>query len=200
MLESILEAVSHPILAYTLFIIGVYGLFLECFAPGFIFPSVLGAIALFFGIYGLCHLLVSGWALVLLLVGLGAMIWAEFTSFQLQLRIVGVLVFFVGSIFLVEPKAIPALLILCVTGVTAFFFFWVLRFSMSVRNLDVVSGKSGMIGQVVIIDSNGEWLLVMGERWRYASQNEVKPGQSVRVLRVEGLILQVELVSEQGEK
>jgi membrane-bound serine protease (ClpP class) len=200
MFQLILDAVSNPVLAYALLMIGIYGLFLECFAPGLVFPSLLGGIALCLSIYGLYHLPVNLWALALLLIGLALMMLEVFTSFWYLLGISGIMAFVFGSLFLIEPLALPGLAIGCVTLVTSVFFLGVLRFAMKVRKLRVVSGEQGMIGQVGVMSASGKWVWVMGERWRYSSEKEVTPGQSVRVLHVDGLVLSVELISEQKEK
>ena len=51
--HELLELITDPTIAYGLLIFGIYGLILEFYNPGMIFPSVIGIVCLLLGAYGL---------------------------------------------------------------------------------------------------------------------------------------------------
>jgi membrane-bound serine protease (ClpP class) len=64
----------------------------------------------------------------------------------------------------------------------------------------VVSGREEMIGssgEVIVAGGEEAWARVHGELWRVRSPAALRPGQRVRVERMEGLMLDV--VPEPGK-
>ena len=59
----------------------------------------------------------------------------------------------------------------------------------------VVSGREAMIGQAGTVigptDDGQWWITVLGERWQARSTTPLKPGERVRVDRIDGLTLDV---------
>ena len=204
--DHFLAVISNPTVAYILLMAGVYGLFIEFFSPGMIAPGVLGAIALLLGLYGLQMLPLSFSGIGLIVLGLTLIVAEIFTSSFGILGIAGIVAFAFGSVLLVKPIdpgapwPIPWTVVGIVTVVTGLFFFFVLRFAVKARHRQVVSGVRGMEKEIGIIGIDGEWVLVMGERWRYQSTQALKPGQRVRIVRVDGLTVHVEPVSNKEEK
>jgi membrane-bound serine protease (ClpP class) len=200
--DKFLAFITDPTVAYVLLMIGLYGLFLEFFTPGMTFPGVLGAIAVFLGGYGLHTLPIGFLGCALIVLGLAFLVTEVLIPTKGLLGLAGLVSFGFGSVFLVKPldsgSAWPIhwLVIATVTVVTGLFFFFVLKFSLKAYHRRVVSGTRGMVGEVGVIESSEEWVWVMSERWRYQSTTTVKPGQRVRVLRVDGMLLHVEPVSD----
>jgi len=65
-----------------------------------------------------------------------------------------------------------------------------------------VTGREELIGSAgeVLEDFTGEgWARVHSETWRIASAVPLKRGQKVRVVRAQGLVLEVEPQHEGGE-
>lgn len=89
-----------------------------------------------------------------------------------------------------------ALIALLVVG----FFIFLLYFALRIRRARVVSGARGMRGCVGTIEEDGRWVMVQGERWRFHSEHNLKPGQSVRICRVVGLTVLVEPVVNKKER
>lgn len=204
MFVNLVSIVSDPILAYVLLIIGIYGLFLECFSPGLFFPGLLGVVCAFLGVLGLSHLPVSPLGMALLVIGLVLMVVNVFTCLFYILGAAGVVAFALGSVYLYQPTAplslaLPWGVIVVVSIVTGFFFLFILRFVRRARKQRVVSGVRGMIGKVGVIGPSGDWVLIMGERWHYSAAQRLEPGQRVRVLQVKDAVLKVELVTKQEE-
>jgi membrane-bound serine protease (ClpP class) len=200
MWAEVLTAASNPILAYVLLMIGIYGLFFEVFTPGLVFPSILGVVCLGLSISGLYHLPVNWYGLALLIMGLVFIALEMFVRIRYLLGVLGVVAFAVGSALLIHriggETAIPGPVIAVVTVVTAGFFFWVLRFAKQARQRRVVSGVRGMVGEIAVVEADGEWVFVMGERWRFRAAEPLRPRQRVRIVRVEGIVLHVEPLTE----
>ena len=58
-MERILGVVSHPNVAYMLFLLGLVGLYFELSTPGAILPGVVGGISLLLALYALSVLPVN---------------------------------------------------------------------------------------------------------------------------------------------
>jgi membrane-bound serine protease (ClpP class) len=75
----------------------------------------------------------------------------------------------------------------------AFLTFFSLAFRA--RRLPVVSGRErliGSIGRVVDWSGNAGRVRAEGETWRAVSSTPLKPGQTVRVVGLDGITLRVE--------
>jgi membrane-bound serine protease (ClpP class) len=62
------------------------------------------------------------------------------------------------------------------------------------RRRAVVIGESELIGtvaQVVETAADGGWARIHGENWRVVSKTPLRPGQKVRVVARDGLVLEV---------
>ena len=68
---NLLGIITDPNVAYILLMVGVYGLILEFYNPGMIFPSVVGVVCLLLGAYGLQMLPVNyaGLGLIFFILG-----------------------------------------------------------------------------------------------------------------------------------
>jgi membrane-bound serine protease (ClpP class) len=75
------------------------------------------------------------------------------------------------------------------------------------RHQPVRTGASAMLGQTAeVLDWSGEerHVLAFGERWQAQASQALRPGEHVRITRIEGLMLEVrrmpELVASPGEQ
>jgi membrane-bound serine protease (ClpP class) len=91
---------------------------------------------------------------------------------------------------------IPWPLIVAVGLASALFIFFVAGMALKARQRPVVSGREELIGSSgeVLEDFDGRdgWALVHGENWRIRSRQPLGRGQKVRVVRMDGLIFDVE--------
>jgi membrane-bound serine protease (ClpP class) len=91
---------------------------------------------------------------------------------------------------------VPWSVIVPVALVSTLFIFLVVGMALKARNRPVVSGHEEMIGTTgeVVDDFDGTkgWARVHGETWRISSEQPLSRGQNVRVVRMRGLILDVE--------
>jgi membrane-bound serine protease (ClpP class) len=197
--NRILATLANPQVALVLMIIGIYGLFFEFTSPGFGVPGVAGSISLLIALYGF-QLLPINWAGVLLLaIGAALMLAEAFIPSFGALGVGGIIAFIAGGVFLMDTEApgfgIPLTLIigLALTSVVVLLAIGGLAARSAQR--PVVSGSEEMIGAIgTIIGPTGDgdwWLAVHGENWRARSDLPLKPGNRVRVDRLDGLIVDV---------
>jgi membrane-bound serine protease (ClpP class) len=67
--------------------------------------------------------------------------------------------------------------------------------ALRARRRPVLGGReemAGTLGEVVYVEGDEAWAEVRGERWRVRSDAPLRTGQRVRVLRIDGLLLQVQ--------
>jgi membrane-bound serine protease (ClpP class) len=198
----LLSVITNPTIAYGLLLIGIYGLLLEGYNPGVMFPGVIGAISLLLALFALQILSVNYAGLAL--IGLGvAMIIAEFflPSFG-SLGLGGLIAFVVGSIILLDTD-VPGLdiglpvigAVATVGGLVVVGIAYVA--SRSIRR-PVVTGEQGMVGAIVEaaedFDEHGGRVHYSGELWNAHSSVPLSAGQRARIVRVAGLQLWVEPV------
>jgi membrane-bound serine protease (ClpP class) len=84
----------------------------------------------------------------------------------------------------------------------ALFVFFVAGMAVKAWKRPVVSGSEEMVGSsgemLEDLEGNEGWAQVHGETWRVRSRQPLRLGQTIKVVRMHGLILDVE--PEQGRK
>jgi membrane-bound serine protease (ClpP class) len=198
---KLLGVIADPNIAFILLLVGIYGLLFEFWNPGVFFPGVLGGICLLLALIALSVLPVQYGALGLLLLGIALMAGEAFTPGIGALGIGGLVAFIVGSFFLFDPEgstidfgvSIPVIIGAAITS--AGLTFAVIGAAMKARRRPAVTGAEEMIesrGKVVDWQAGRGNIRVHGEIWSARSDRELKSGDSVRVIRREGLTLIVE--------
>src|SRR5215470_671230 len=202
---KLLAALANPSLALILLMIGVYGIWFEFSNPGFVAPGVIGAICLLLAAFALQMLPVNYTGLALIVLGLSFMIAEVFFPSFGSLGIGGVIAFVAGAIFLVDTDVpgygIPIPLIVGVAMATALFVIFVGGMAAKARTRPVVTGREELVGAGgEVIESAGDeaWARVRGETWRVRSRERLAPGNRVRVVAVDGLVLEVTPDSKGG--
>ena len=195
-----LGIITNPTVAYLLLLAGIIGLLIEATHPGGLLPGIAGGICLLVGLYALQLLPVSYAGLALMALGLGLLIAEAVTPTVGALGAGGAISFVLGSIMLMDT-GVPGygvnLGVIAGVAVGAVgllvLMIWVVFRS---RDAPLVSGDE------VLLDSPGElldpvaaggksWAMVHGERWRVQCDTALPAHVPVRVLRREGLLLQV---------
>jgi membrane-bound serine protease (ClpP class) len=195
---ELLGLITNPNVAYILMLIGIYGIILEFYNPGMVFPGVTGAICLLLALYAFQVLPVNYAGLALIGLGLALMIAEMLVPSFGALGIGGVVAFVVGSIMLMDTDA-PGFGISwqVVGGVSLaaasllLLMMWMLARS---QRRPVVTGEEQMIGsRARVVDWHGQEgrVHVHGEIWRARGPAELAPGQEVKVKAIEGLTLEV---------
>jgi membrane-bound serine protease (ClpP class) len=199
---SLLSALTNPNVAYLLLLAGIYGLLLEGYQPGAILPGVAGAISLLLALYAFQMLAVNFAGLALMVLGM-ALIGAEVFVPSGVLAIGGVIAFVIGSIMLFE-RGVPGYHIARpLIGTIAFFAAAIaallLSYLVRSRRRPVVTGTSAMLNATATaLDafSDTGQVRVGGELWQAHARSPIAAGQQLRIVSVNGLLLEVEPLAD----
>ncbi|MEO6974828.1 MAG: nodulation protein NfeD [Gallionella sp.] len=205
--SRLLAVIADPSIAYLLMLAGIFGLFFEFSNPGFVLPGVVGAISLLLALFAFQMLPVNYAGLALIILGLGFMTAEVFIPSFGVVGIGGVVAFVIGSVMLIDTDmpgfGIPWIVIVPVALASALFIFFVAGMALKSWKRPVVSGREQLIGShgEVLMDFDGKdgWARVHGETWRIRSKLPLVRGQKIRVLNMDGLILDVEPVETSHE-
>lgn len=199
-----LSVITDPSVAYLLLMAGIWGLFLEFAYPGSMVPGTLGAIALLIALYAFHLLPISYIGFGLIILGLGFMVAEALVPSFGIFGMAGLASLVIGSIMLIDTDmphfgiAIP--LIISVSVVTGGLFLLVIHLAIRSHKKPVVSGRKAMPGKIGVVDKNFRghlYVRVNGELWKMADPENFSPGQRVKVLAVDGLVLHVEAVNNE---
>jgi len=200
----VLSVITEPTIAYLLLLLGIYGIYFELTTPGFGVPGVAGSIALLLGLFALQMLPVSYVGVALIVLGFALLVAEALLPSFGALGVGGVIAFVIGSVMLIDTDTpgfgIPVELIASVAVINVLFVLVVLRLALKARTRPVVSGAEellGASGEIFDVTADAAWIRVHSERWRATSNAPLRPGQRVRVIGREGLVLIVEPVAAQ---
>ncbi|HET7832742.1 MAG TPA: nodulation protein NfeD [Gallionella sp.] len=198
--SQLLSVIADPSIAYLLMLAGIFGIFFEFSNPGFVLPGVIGAISLLLALFAFQVLPINYAGLGLILLGIAFMIGEVFMAGFGILGIGGLVSFVIGSVMLIDTGVpgygIPWSVIVPVALASALFIFLVGGMALKARHRPVVSGSEELIGTSaeVLEDSVGHegWARVHGEIWRVRCRQSLRKGEHVRIVRLDGLVLDVE--------
>jgi len=198
--HRILYRVSNPTVAYILLMLGIYGLFFEFSNPGAIIPGVVGGIFIILAFMALQTLPVRSAGILLILFALVLFVLEiKVTSYGI-LTIGGVVAMFLGSIMLFEeapgfPFRVDWRIVLTITLLSAGFFIFAVGMALKIRLTRPTTGAEGLIGKIGVASSSisPQGTVHLGaEIWKAVSDEKIKKGERVRIVRVNGLELKVE--------
>lgn len=195
-----LGIITNPTIAYLLLLAGIFGIGLEALHPGALLPGIVGGICLLVGLYALQLLPVNYAGLALMALGVGLLVAEAVNPTVGAFAIGGVVSFVVGSVMLMNTgvpgyavnMGVIAAIALSAAALMGLIVWLVFR----ARRSQVVTGDEGMLTDIAEllepVSAGGEaWVLVRGERWRVRCDSALPAGAKVRVVRREGLLLQV---------
>jgi len=194
----LLSIISNPNVAYILMLIGIYGLIYEFSNPGAVLPGVVGAVALLLALYAFQLLPVNYAGVALMLLGLALMIAEAFVPSFGALGVGGVASFVLGSLILIYTDvpgfglSIP--LILTFAVLSSVLLALLIGMTIQAHRRPVVSGAEGLMGARGLAISGfpgAGSVRLHGEVWTARSQVPIAPGQAVKVIGRDGLILLV---------
>lgn len=193
---ELLAVITNPNVAYFLMIIGFYGLIFELSNPGSLIPGTIGVICLLLALFAFQVLPVNYAGLALILVGLGLIVGEAFMPSFGILGIGGVVAFVIGSVILMDAEhlSISLPMIGSVAGLAAILMLWVMTRFVGLRRAPVRTGQEELMQAraTALEDFEGEGhVRLHGERWRAVSSGPVRRGQVLRVVRVDGLTVEV---------
>jgi membrane-bound serine protease (ClpP class) len=195
----LLSVITHPTVAYGLMLIGIYGLLLEGYNPGAVLPGVVGAISLLIALFAFQILSVNYAGLALIALGVGMIIGEFFHPTYGSLGVGGLVAFVVGSIILFDTDvrglnlALP--LIAGVATAGALILAGLVYLATRSLRRPVVTGSEGMVGanaEAYEDFTDRGRVRFGGELWNAHTSRPLRAGQTVRIVRVEGLQLWVE--------
>ncbi|MEZ5892731.1 MAG: nodulation protein NfeD [Parvularculaceae bacterium] len=201
-IERILGFIADPNVAVILMSLATTGIIIEMWNPGSVFPGAVGAICLILGLYAF-QVLPFNW-LGAVLMGLGAIlivVEAYTPTFGL-VGLAGLLLFGAGM-YLIFPEGFRVSNSLIATVLTIVGAFLALVMTAIVGS----RGHGPMIGaeairrrEGVVDDWSGKdgWVIIEGERWRARSDKPLRPGDKVKVVEIDGLVLVVKQAKAGG--
>lgn len=198
--QSFLARIVEPDVFFLLLIVGALGLYTEFTHPGMVAPGVVGAICMVLALYAMHLLPVNLAGIVLIVVAIALFVLeAKYTSHGVLLA-GGIVAMMLGALFLVRSpltgRGVSPLVALAVTIPFAGISVFLMRSVLRSRKWKPATGPEEMIGEIgtVIkpVAAGGEGMIRWrGELWRAFSPQEIGEGKSVRVVRVEGLRVEV---------
>jgi membrane-bound serine protease (ClpP class) len=205
--QKFLARIVEPDMFFLLLILGTLGLYAEFTHPGAVVPGVVGGICAVLALYAM-HLLpvnVAGVLLIVIAVTL-FVLEAKYTSHGILLG-GGVIAMLFGAIFLIRSPlttgGVSLGMAVAVTLPFAGLSVFLMRLVLRSRKWKQAAGTEEMLGEQGIaangLKAGAEGLIrIHGEMWRAIAERDVSAGDSVRVLKVEGLRLYVEPAKSQG--
>ena len=195
---KMLTVLTNPSLILILGMIGLYGLVIEFYNPGFGFGGVVGIICLLLAGYGLQLLPVNYAGLALVALGLVLMgAEALMPSFGI-LGIGGIIAFLVGGVMLIDTQKeifrISLPLLIAVATFTAILLAITLRMFMRIKKTETVSGIKTLVGLIGTSADNFAsegTVKIQGELWHASTNTPLQHGDRVKVTAVDSLNLQV---------
>ncbi len=199
--QKFLARIVQPDVFFVLLILGVLGVYTEFTHPGAIAPGVIGGICLILALYAMNFLPINLAGVFLILLALAFFILEAKAPSHGVLALGGVVSMFLGAIFLVRspltPGGVSVGVALAGTLPFAVLAVVLMRLVLRSRRWKTATGKEEMIGSQGVamgpLAAGAEGMIrVHGELWKAESPKPVQEGETVRILRVEGLKLYVE--------
>lgn len=195
LIERILGFIANPNVAVILMSLATTGIIIEMWNPGSIFPGALGVLCLILGLYAF-QVLPFNW-LGAMLMGVGAiliLVEAYTPTFGL-VGLTGLGVFAAG-LYLVFPEGfrVSTSLIATIVATAGAFLALILFAIVGSRSHGPMIGAEAIRRREGIVDDwDGKegWVIVEGERWRARSDRPLSPGDRVKVVEIDGLVLVV---------
>jgi membrane-bound serine protease (ClpP class) len=195
---KLLSILTNPNVAYLLMLAGVYGLLLEGYNPGSFAPGVFGAVCLLLALYAFQILSVNYAGLALMILGIALIVGEAFAPSFGALGVGGIVAFTIGSIMLFDG-GVPGFhiargLIGGVALAAAVVMLLMGSMFMRSRRTRVATGVEQLLQEPAValedFDSVGR-VTIHGEIWSALTKTPVRKGARLKVLRVDGLTLEV---------
>jgi membrane-bound serine protease (ClpP class) len=198
--EQVLSLLSHPNVAYILFMIGLLGIYFEFSNPGALLPGVVGAIALILAFFAFQTLPVNYAGALLIILAVVLFILDVKAATHGVLTAGGLVAMFMGSLMLFSAPdpALRVSLQVIVPVVLVCGAFFLLGAWLSIRAClrKPESGASALVGQEgearTPVGQGGGTVFAAGAHWNAVAQAGIPAGVRVKVVAVRGMVLQVE--------
>lgn len=196
--QKLLGWLAEPDLMFILLIVGLIGLYVEFTHPGMILPGVLGGVAILLFLVGAQVVPINLFAILLIAAAVALFaIEAKVTSHGV-LALLGVVAMLAGALYLVRSpitgEGVSPAVALGFTIPFAVLAVVVMRLALRTFTMKPSTGDAQLVGQIgemrEPVDGTG-MVFVGGELWQARAQEHIPVGSKVRVVRVDGLTLEV---------
>jgi membrane-bound serine protease (ClpP class) len=196
-----MDLLMNPQVAYLIFMGSLGLLYYELTHPGVIAPGVVGGVGLIISLVSL-HMLDATWgAARLILLGIAFLVAEAFVPGFGILGAGGIVAFFVGSLFLFDFETtgyqLPLSLVASTTLPLGAMMLGVAYLAYSTRKLrrhgaaDDFTGRAAKVDTVQEGDSTFGYVEIDGELWKCTAEKPLKKGETVYILKNQGLTLTV---------
>jgi membrane-bound serine protease (ClpP class) len=194
----ILKHIADPNIAFILMLVGLAGLYFELANPGVVLPGVVGALSLLLAFYAFQTLPVNFIGLLLILLAFILFILEIYVISYGLLSFGGIAALLLGSLMLFRGggvgMAIAWSVLIPSVVIVSLFFLVVAGLVVRSQIRRSVSGDSALIGERGVaytdLDPEGQ-IFIHGEYWQAVSEEPVAAGDTVEVMKVINLKLQV---------
>jgi membrane-bound serine protease (ClpP class) len=193
MIQTLLDYLANPDLAFVLLTVGALLVLLELANPGLIIPGIAGGVAVVAGLLGLTSLPVSPPGLVLLVLAVSLFVLEVIAPSTGFFASFGVLAMIGAGMFLFQGEVSVSLgVLLPVTVVTGGGVAWAGHLAYKARTQPPSNGNLvGRKAEVRSVKDGIAQVVIDGTWWRVRSPEPLQVGQNVSVVNTEGLTLVV---------
>jgi membrane-bound serine protease (ClpP class) len=197
--DKVLSVIAHPNIAYLLLLLGMVGIYFELSHPGAILPGVLGGISILLALFALSVMPVNYVGVALILLAIVFFIAEVKVASYGLLTVAGLVSFVLGSLMLINSP-FPAMrvalsIVLPSAVVVAAVVLFLLQRVLRSHQRPPITGAEGLLGEhgetASALAPTGK-VFVHGEYWEATSTTPLAAGAKVRVVRVDGIVLEVE--------
>jgi membrane-bound serine protease (ClpP class) len=201
--QKILNTIAHPNIAYLLMMAGILGLYMEFSHPGTIFPGVAGAISLLLAFASLQLLPINYTGLALMVFGVALLVGeAFFPSFGV-LGVGGIISLALGSLLLFDTPtsdfAVDRSIVFTAVATLGSFVLAVSYLVFRSQKAKPALGIEGLMGEIGVAKEELHprgMVFVHGEYWKADADEKIEPGDKVKVVGVDRMVLKVRRASE----
>ncbi len=189
---------SNPIVVFLLLLIGIYALIIGFSTPG-VGLEIVGIVCLILALFGLHVINFNYLGLILIIIGAILLIFELFTPTHGILAVASIILIVLGSVMLVKEPLMPkdfyrSFLYLVAgmsIGIASFMSYAVIKIFQTRRMRVKVGEVVGEVGEIVEFSDGKGFVKVRGEIWHCKSDEALRKGDEVVVVRREGLTLWV---------
>ena len=200
--EQILAFIANPNVAVILMSLATTGIIIEMWNPGSIFPGAVGVLCLILGFYAFQVLPFNWLGAALMIAGAIFMALEAFTPTLGLVGLAGLLTFGFG-LFIIFPEGFrvsPGVIIAIMATAGGFLALILFAFVGSRSHGPLIGAEAIRRREGVVDEWDGRegWVIVEGERWRARSDKPLEPGDKIKVVEVDGLVLVVKQAKAGG--
>ncbi|HEV8337274.1 MAG TPA: nodulation protein NfeD [Candidatus Polarisedimenticolia bacterium] len=198
--EKFLSWIANPAILFFLLALGAVGLYVEFTHPGMIFPGVVGAVALLCFAYATSIIPINYAGLLLIVLGIVLfLLEIKVTSYGM-LTIGGAACLLLGGLMLFRTRGaegidLPLWTVGSLSLSAAVIIAFLTHRVIWAHGQKVTTGEEGLVGEegeaLTDLDPEGR-VFVHGEYWSARSRSPIRKGSRVKVLGVQGMMLDVE--------